>query len=202
MVKTFLAERAEVMRDARADLANELVGALHRLQDFRFDPAVVVDALRPVGRLLDELAVVVRSSTRRGNACAPRETTSGISSVSALPKSARASLRWRREARQLRREDEDAHDQREADRLKQIELHAVSSGILPPSRPISSRIACSSMASSRRWCASPLIFGARSSSAGARRASWNARRDALRAPRTHAAPRSPHRTRWRWRQRH
>ncbi len=31
----------------------------------------------------------------------------------------------RREARQLRRENEDAHDQRRADRLKEIQLHAV-----------------------------------------------------------------------------
>src|SRR5262245_29111646 len=41
-------EGAEVVRDAGADLADHFVGLLHRREDFRLDPAVVVDALRPV----------------------------------------------------------------------------------------------------------------------------------------------------------
>ena len=56
-----LPEGAPVVRDAGADLAHELVGLLHRLEDLRLDAAVVVDAVRAVGRRLVERGRVVRA---------------------------------------------------------------------------------------------------------------------------------------------
>ena len=108
---------------AGADIADQLVGLLHGLQDFGVDARVVVDALREIRRLLHELRGVVRcSGPLRKRLAHHRDDLGDVERQRRTEDLIVGDFIGRREARQLCRQDENAHDQRQADRLEEIEF--------------------------------------------------------------------------------